>query len=490
MSKINQKIERATFWASLTQIIAKFISPLTNMILARILAPEIFGVVATVTMVSSFTIMIAEAGFQKFLIQRPFISIDERNIFATVAFWSNLFLSFFLWIIIIIFNQKIAALIGSPGLGIVIIIACAALPLTAFTSIQIALYNKEFDFKALFLIRLVGVLLPFIVTIPLAYIYRSYWALIIGNLAGHICNVIILALKSKWRPSIYYDFKILKKMISFSVWTILERVTEWLNHYIGVFFIGYFLTEYFVGIYQISMITANSIIAIVTAAIIPVLYTSLSALQADEKKFQSTLYSFQRYTSYLIIPMGVGIFLYRDLVTTVLLGDSWESAQNFIGLWALVSTVRLIFTNYLYEAYRALAMPKLNVFVQALQIIILIPIFIIGVQYEFRVLYIMRSASVLPIIVINVVISKYVINLSPAKMTSSILPAVISALIMCFPAVYFQMINTHFIWNMISIFLCIIIYFLSLITLFPSCRSELKKIKEKFQLNFKRPKKV
>src|SRR5699024_5734829 len=94
---LKEKILRATFWSTITQLIAKVITPLTNMILARILAPEAFGVIATVTMIVTFAEMFTDSGFQKYLVQKEFRNNLEKHQTATVAFWSNLSLAFLLW---------------------------------------------------------------------------------------------------------------------------------------------------------------------------------------------------------------------------------------------------------------------------------------------------------------------------------------------------------------------------------------------------------
>ena len=166
---IKNKFLIATKWSAITEVVAKLVAPITNMVLARIIAPEAFGVVATITMIISFVDMFTDAGFQKYLVQHEFKDEDEKFESANVAFWTNLVISIFLWIIIIVFRDNIANIVGNPGLGNVIAIACVQLLLTSFSSIQMALYRRNFDFKTLFLVRIVSICIPFIVTIPLAF---------------------------------------------------------------------------------------------------------------------------------------------------------------------------------------------------------------------------------------------------------------------------------------------------------------------------------
>ena len=194
MSELNKKVANATKWSSLTEITSKLIAPITTMVLARLLTPEAFGVVATITMIISFTQIFSDAGFQKYLIQFEFKNDDDKYKTTNVAFLSNLAISLVLWGIIIVFREPLAKMVGNPGLGNAIAIACVSIPLAAFSSIQIALYSRSFDFKTLFYVRLAGILIPLVITIPLAIFLKNYWALIIGTILVHTTNAIILVI--------------------------------------------------------------------------------------------------------------------------------------------------------------------------------------------------------------------------------------------------------------------------------------------------------
>ena len=165
MSQLNQDtIVNATKWSAIAEIVAKLVLPITNMVLARLLTPDAFGVVATITMIVSFVEIFTDAGFQKYLVQHEFEDDTDREHSTTVAFWSNFVLSLILWGAIAIFCEPLARLIGNPGLGNVITIACVTIPLAAFSSIQMALYKRDFDFKNLFKVRVAGIFVPIFVT--------------------------------------------------------------------------------------------------------------------------------------------------------------------------------------------------------------------------------------------------------------------------------------------------------------------------------------
>ncbi|MDE6289064.1 MAG: oligosaccharide flippase family protein, partial [Muribaculaceae bacterium] len=177
MPDINRQIKSATKWSTVTEIAAKLVAPVSTMVLARVLTPAAFGILVTATMVISFAEIFTDAGFQKYLIQHEFKSDADLNRSTNVAFWSNLSLSVILLGIIISFSSQIADIVGSKGNGFVISVSCLCIPLAAFSSIQMALFRRKFDFKTLFIVRMIGNSIPIVITIQLALILRCYWAI-------------------------------------------------------------------------------------------------------------------------------------------------------------------------------------------------------------------------------------------------------------------------------------------------------------------------
>lgn len=457
-SKTN-KIVNATKWSVIAEIIAKLILPIINMVLARLLTPEAFGVVATITMIISFAEIFTDAGFQRYLIQHEFDDSRDREEATTIAFWSNMAVSVLLWLFIGIFSDKLSALVGNPGLGSVMTIACASIPLAAFSSIQMAIYKRDLDFKTLFKVRIAGIVVPVVVTVPLAIWLRSYWALIAGTIATNLVNAVVLTLYSKWRPRFYFSWSKLKGMLSFSVWSMIESITIWLTGYIDIFVIGVSLNQFYLGLYKTSMATVGQIISLVTSATTPILFSALSRLQNDEESFRNLFFNFQKIVGIIIVPMGVGIFCFRYLLTDILLGDQWVEAANFIGLWALTSAITVILSHYSSEVYRSLGKPRLSVLAQLLHIVVLCPAMIVAVKYDWNVVFITRSLVRLELILVNLVIMYFVVHISPLQMFRNIAPALISAVVMGCLSAFLVEVNPSVWWQCVVIVISVLIYF-------------------------------
>ncbi len=430
MSELNKKVVNATKWSSVTEIAAKLVAPISTMVLARVLTPEAFGVLVTATMVISFAEIFTDAGFQKYIVQHEFD--DEKSLFKStnVAFWANLTLSLVIWLFIVLFSDQLAELVGNKGYGSVISVSCICIPLAAFSSIQMAVYRRHFDFKTLFWVRMVGVAIPLVITIPLAFLLRSYWALIAGMIGLNLSNAIILTLKSRWKPTFEFDFGLFKSMLSFTIWSMLEAVTIWLTSYIDIFIVGKMLNDYYLGIYRTSMSTVGQFTGIITAATGTVLFASLSRLQSDNGEFQKMFFKFQKIVGILVIPLGFGIFMFSDFIVDILLGSQWHDAAHFMGIWALTSAVTIVLAHYSSEVYRSLGKPKLSVLAQLLHIIVLLPAVWIAVGYGFEILCDVRAWVRLEAVIVNLIFMYCFVKISPYKMIRNIFPEVFASVIM------------------------------------------------------------
>lgn len=453
-SKIISEMANATKWSVLSEIIAKLIIPITNMVLSRILSPEIFGVVATITMITSFADMLTDAGFQKYLIQHQFESKKELFDNANVAFITNLILSCLIWIIIAIFNNPIAKLLGNDGFGFALCIASLQLPVTALSSIQMAIYKKNLDFKTLFIRRIISILLPFLITIPLAILGFKHWALIIGTLLGNCTNALILTIYSEWKPNKFFKYSILKNMFSFSSWTLIESLTIWLSGNIDTFIIGTIMSSYYLGLYKNSINMINSIMSLITMSIIPVLLSGISKLKNDNDRYNEVFFNAQRIVAWIVFPLGIGIFLYRDLVVNILFGNKWMEAANIIGVAALVIPFKISISSLVSICYISKGKANISALSQMLYIIPLIPISVLALKMGFWEFVYIRNLFIFELIIVNLIFLNYIMKISAFRMCANIIKPMICSLGMILMYLLIKNIFTSFIGQFISIFIC------------------------------------
>lgn len=476
---LGTSVARAAKWSTVTEFALKLVLPITNMVLARLLTPAAFGIVATVMIVVSFADIFTDAGFQKYLVQHEFKNETDRKESSNTAFWTNLVFSFFVWAVIALLRNPIASLVGSDGYGHVIAISGVLVVLISVSGILSALLKRDFDFKTLFYVRIVGAFVPFAVTIPLAFFTKSFWALIIGNIVTNAITLVLLIWRGNFRPAWEYKFSKLREMLSFSIWTMFEAVSIWLTSYIGTFIVGRTLDRHYTGVYKTSVSTVNSYMSLITASTTPVLFSALSRLQNDNERFEKTYLDFQRLVAMFVLPMGAGIYLYRDLVTSILLGEQWADASGFMGLWGLTSAFTIVYSNYNSEVFRSKGKPKLSLLVQVLHLVVLIPALVIASKYGFETLYVTRSLVRFQMIAVSLVVLKVCFGFRITKIFLNTAPLVFSAIVMSAVSCIITPIFDAVIWQFVCIAVCVAVYF-GVLMLIPSTKKELTGIINKF----------
>lgn len=465
----SKKIVNASKWSVMAEIMAKIAAPIVNMILARLLDPAVFGVIASITIITSFADLFTDAGFQRYIIQHEFNNENELEDYTNVSFWSNFALSVLIYLCIFVSRKSLAGFVGCPEAHQGIAIAALAVICTSFSSTSIARYRRELNFKPLFFTRMISAFIPLVVTVPLAALLHSYWAMIIGTLTQQVFLAVFLIANSKWKPHLFYSFAILRQMIPFSMWNLLESSAIWFAGQANVFIVANILDSYYLGLYKTGMATVNSYMAVITASVTPVLFSALSRYQNDEMQYNSTYYRFQKIISILVLPMGLGLLIYRELAVLILLGNKWTEISFFVGIWAFVSSLTITYSNVASEVYRSKGKPKVSFVLQVAYMFVYIPSIVFASKAGFVELCIVSTfIRVVPILMDQIAL-KCVFGISIINSIKNTVPSIVPTLVMGCVAMCLQRLSSSMVWGVVSIGLCILVY-VTVAIMFPSNR--------------------
>lgn len=481
---MDTKVVAAAKWSLITEVLAKLITPVTNIILAHILAPTAFGILATIMMVISFAEMLADAGFQKFLVQYEFESEDEKQKNVSVAFISNIVLAIVLWFVIIIWRDELAILVGNEGLGFPLAIMGAMLPLGAFSSIQMAMYRRSFNFKFLLSIRMITIITPLFISIPMALAGFDYWSLIAGLLAAHLFTAIALCIRQEKLISIYFSSTVFRKMFSFSAWSLAEAFSIWLTAWVDTFIISHFLNAYYLGLYKMPTAIVTTVMAIATSSMAPVLFSALSRHQHNQVEFEKTFLTFQRYMALFLVPLGVGMFVYQDFIIEILLGPQWKLAGIVLGSWALSSSLVTAISYLISEAFRAKGMPNVSFLAQMAHLFVLIPVIYVCVQYDFTTFVYARSIVRVQMIAVLLYLLAIYVGMNAWLVIRNIKSYIIASAVVGTGSYVLLHLHNSMIWTIFCICISLILY-LVVLYLFPTERIILTKIWESVLLRLK-----
>lgn len=406
-TSINKEIVNARRWSLFTEIVSKLITPITNMVLARLISPVAFGIVTTATMIFSFGDIFSTGGFPNYIIHKQFNNKEYEDKAINIAFTSNFVISVFIWVLIIIFQNQITTLVGLQHYNYVIVISCFQLVITAFSSIQLAILKKRLEFKKLFYLRIITSFVPFLVSIPLAFLGWSYWSIIITNLLKEIIIVLYLKKSSNIHLSFDFDYVIFRKMFNFCIWSLIESIIIWFCTWIDSIIIGSLFTQYEVGLWKTSATMLNGLFGIVKSITIPVLFSSLCILQNDEEAYNHQIHLTRRIIALIMFPISIGIIILNELAVFITLGDQWKDANLIFISKTLLAPLVYTIPYVASEIYRSKGQPKISAVVQFIHVLIFIPLAILFAKNGFSFYVQMYPLFDAIFIVINLCCLKY-----------------------------------------------------------------------------------
>ncbi|KDE68399.1 hypothetical protein FUSO6_08960 [Fusobacterium necrophorum DAB] len=458
----DMSIVSATKWSIISELLAKLIVPITTMTLARILSLESFGVVTSIMLIITLADDIIKVAFQKVIVQIEIKNTEKIENYCNIVFLGNLLISISLWIFITSFRYKIANFVGIQGKELEIVITGLILPLSSLSTVQESIFIKRLNYKALYHNRCISILIPFVITLPLAIILKNHWALIIGNISLTFIRAIHLTIKSEWMPSLKYNFKLLLRIKNLLLFNLLDASIHWASSWTDILFVTKFFGIHYSALYKMSQTTVTSIISLITSGITAILFSSLSYYKNDHEKFKEIFFNFQKGVAVLALPLAAGFYIYRTTIVQILLGNKWLEASEMVGVLGAVTCLIATYGTFSKEAYRAIGESKVAFYVQALHLAFIIVIFFISFSLNYNEFVIVRSLAFLQILFLHNIYMKKLFDIKLKNMIKNNVYIILISIIMGILGIFFKKFSKNLITDFFGIFMCILFYFILL----------------------------
>ncbi len=430
-------------WQFITKIGSQLISTLVTIILARILVPEDYGVVALTTIFITIANVFVNSGFGTALVQKK--DADELD-FSSI-FYTGLFISILLYVGLFFASPHIANWFNEPLLEPILRVVGLQLPLSALSSVQGAYISKNFLFKKSFLSSLLGTIISGVVGIWMAYAGYGPWALVAQHLTVLLVGQIVLLITVKWRPKLQYSFKRTKALFGYS-WKLLgsSLLEVGYNELRGII-IGKKYSSVDLAYYNKSKTIPGLIAENLNNPINGVLFPVLSAEQDDKERVKSMTRRSIQASCYLMFPLLVGLAIVAPVAVPVIFTAKWNEMIPYMQMLCLVYMLRPVHTANL-QAIKALGRSdlflKLEIIKKITGLIILLSTMWFGV---FWIVF----GSIISTIVssfINTFPNKKLLNYSWAEQMKDILPYFGLVFLMGVPVYAMNYLYLTLNWNM------------------------------------------
>lgn len=337
----------AVKWAYTANWGERAFAALFTFLLAALLGPRDFGVVSLAMVYIAFVQMLLNQGLMAALIQRK--DLDDEHL--DTVFWTNVGLSLSLAGLSALFSHWWAGINHLPELVAIVSTLSLCIPIEGLAIVQIALLQRQMDFKILALRANASVLLGGVVGVAMAWRGYGVWALVGQQLAKDLIALALLWGHGHWRPRIRFSWNHLRDLMGFSTSNFVSQLAIFFDAQGGAILMGALFGPVAVGLYRLAERVVSSVSAVATSSIQAVSLPEFSRLQDNPDELRSSIGTCVRMAATVTLPAMAGLFAVSDAAMAVM-GTKWVLASGVLKILSLLGMFMMftIFTGPLLQA--------------------------------------------------------------------------------------------------------------------------------------------
>ncbi len=363
------------FWVIATKITQQLLVMLRLIVMARLLAPEDFGLMGIVLLALATINKFTQTGFTEALIQKKVDTVNYLNTAWTLGIIRGLVLFIVLYLsapfIGIFFNQT--NVVG------ILRVASISFILEPLSNIGMVYFAKELEFNKQFIQNMIGTVAGTIVAVTIAFIYRNVWALVLGRLAGSITRCITSYFLHPYKPRISFDNAKAKELWSYGKHIFSISILHLLGLYGDDAFLGKVLGATSLGFYQLAYRIGNMVATEFGNLIQSVAFPAYSKLQDNIDKLRGGYFRTIKLTSLIVYPISGGIIVLAPEFTEIVLGAKWLPMVPSLQILCLLGLLKCM---QRYPVFKAVGRPDIETKLSILGLItMVITIYPLTIKY-------------------------------------------------------------------------------------------------------------
>jgi len=319
----------------------------STVVLARLLVPADFGIVAMAMSVIALIELASALSFEIALIQKEQPTRDDYD----TAWTLNVMLGSGCGLLTAALAYPASLFYSEPRLTLVMPALAVALLIQSFENIGVVDFRRKMDFSSEFKFLASKKFAGFLVTVSLAVLIHDYWALVAGAVAGRVVGVISSYWMQPFRPHLRLAAR--QDLFSFSAWLLVNNTIGFGTARLSHFVVGRLYGSSALGVYtlgsEIAMLPSTELAAPINRAVFPGYARMVGDSGALTKGFLDVL----AVTAVVALPASFGIAAIADPMVRVVLGDRWLQAIAPVQILAFCGAVHVLLSNS-YSAYLAL----------------------------------------------------------------------------------------------------------------------------------------
>lgn len=422
---MKKNVVSGLMWKFIERIGVQGVQFIISIILARVLLPEEYGIIALITIFLNIANIFIQSGFSSAIIQKK--EVDEVD--CNSVFYFNLIISIIAYFILYMLSPIIASFYKNPILSSVLRVQAITLIIGGLNAVQNAIIQRKMQFKKVFIVSVIAIIIQGLVGIFMAYKNYGVWSLVISSLVGSIVTTIILWFVTSWRPKLNFSIIRLKSMFKFGSRLLLSSLIDTIYNNLYSLIIGKKYNQEMLAYYNRGQNIPNLLVTNINSSIDGVLFPALSTYQDDKKGMKMLVRRSIVTSSFIVFPIMFGLFAISKPLTIILLTDKWIDSVPFMKLSCIMYAMWPIHTANL-QAIKAMGRSDVFFKLEIIKKILGISILIITIPFG---VYAMMIGCVINSILctfINAYPNKHLLEYDYLQQIKDILPSLILAIVM------------------------------------------------------------
>lgn len=417
VNNIKKKSLTSFVWRMGEGVIAEGMTFIVGMILARLLMPEEFGLVALTGLVLAVVGVFANCGLGQALTQKK--SVDDLD--SNTVFYSGLALSILLYIIVYLLSPFFAKIFHQPSISVLIRVSSSMMLFSSYNTVQTAEISRALDFKKFFYVGIISSFVSGIVGICMALSGMGVWSLIAQRMSYTLTKTITLNRIVKWIPKLQFSIERFRSLFSYGIKLMASGVIGMIFNQMKGFIIGIKYEPSDLSYYNrgesLPSILCNNIEGTVNQIMLP----ALSKLQDNPEAMKTGLRRSMSLSSFLLFPMMFGLSATSENIITILFSEKWLCAVPFLKVISMGYCFKILSSTNLM-AINAIGRSDISLKLEFIKKPIFLILLLIGMYFGPLAIAMSVSINSIFAMIINAWPNRKLINYSLLEQWKDIFP--------------------------------------------------------------------
>lgn len=417
-TSLARRSTRGAIWNGLSYIITKTTVLVSTVILARVLSPDDFGLVAVGLLAIGYLELVNDFGIPIAVIQ----SRDDGVHVANVAFWINVTLGVALTAIGLLSAPAIADFFQDDRATDIVRVLAGSFLISSVGSIHQARLRRRMAFSRLTVPEVAKGVVKGSVSIGLALAGFGVWSLVWGQLAGQLVASILYIVMLPWRPRFDWDPRTGRALIGFGAQITLIGILGTVLRNADYIVIGRILGTRALGLYTLAFRMPQLLVEGISTVVGQVVFPAFSKVQDNPVRLRHGLQRVLTYTMIVTTPLALGLAIIADPFVRVFYGSKWVAAIDVMQLLSVYMLIQVASRSF-GEVYKAVGRPGILTRLAVVKLAVTLPLLVIAAPHGIVAVAWAQVAASLVATMLDLVMATRVIGLRPSQLGSAYAPS-------------------------------------------------------------------